>query len=99
MSTKPAKPSSNAAPVLKNTAAAPIIYFDNVPVYGASAGDIQVELAARMLAPKADGDVAVDLACTAHLRCSPQATASLIDALSKAIDMVAKSEKSKLLDS
>jgi hypothetical protein len=49
MSTKPApKPSTHgAAPLLKNAAAAPFIYFDNVPVFGACAGNLEIELAAR----------------------------------------------------
>jgi hypothetical protein len=76
---------SNA--LLKNMAAAPVVFFDNVPVYGTFAGNLEIELAARMLMPKADGGVSVDLACTAHLRCSVQAAMVLREALDKGIAM------------
>ena len=98
MSTKPKPGTSAAPPVLKNTAAAPLVYFDGVPVYGVSAGNVQLELAARMLSP-GHGVVNVDLICTAHLRCSPQAAVELIDSLQKALKMIEQAEKSPLLDS
>jgi hypothetical protein len=84
MSVKPTTPSS---PLMKNAASAPMVYFDNVPVFGVFAGNLEVELAARMLMPKADGNVFADMACTAHLRCSPGAAIALVDALTKALDM------------
>lgn len=88
------KPSSSApAPLLKNAAAAPIVYFDNVPVFGTFAGNLEIELAARLLMPKADGSVFADMTCSAHLRCSPQAALMLIDALTKGLDMLAKQQK------
>lgn len=92
---KPAGP----APLLKNAATAPFVYFDGVPLYGTFSGNIEVELAARMLMPKADGSVIADMACTGHLRCSPQGAVMLVDALTKALDMLAKqqSEQSELL--
>jgi hypothetical protein len=40
--------------------------------------------------PKADGSVAADMSCAAHLRCSPNAAIMLIDALTKALDMLSK---------
>ena len=78
---------SQPLPLLKNVGAAPIVYFDGVPVYGTYAGTIELELAARMLMPKPDGSVSVDIACTAHLRCSPGAAIQLIGALQKALEM------------
>lgn len=99
MSLKGKPSTSTPAPVLKNTAAAPLVYFDGVPVYGASAGNVQVELACRMLAPSRDGDVVVDMVCTGHLRCSPDAARSLIDSLQKAIGMAEQAPKSPLLQS
>ena len=74
--------------LLKNAAAAPIVYFDGVPVYGTFGGNVEIELASRALLPKADGGVAVDMVCVAHLRCSPQAAAGLINALQHAIEML-----------
>jgi hypothetical protein len=82
------KPAAAPAPLLKNAASAPVVYFDNVPVYGTYSNNVEIELATRFLMPKADGaTVTADLACVAHLRCSPEAAAKLIDALTKAIEM------------
>lgn len=83
------------APLLKNAAAAPVIFFDNVPVFGTYAGIVEVELGARLLMPKADGSVATDMSCTGHLRCSPQAAMMLVDALTKALDMLSKQEEQR----
>lgn len=83
------KPSA-PAPLLKNAATAPMVYFDGVPVYGCFAGNLELELSARMLMPKPDGTVIADMACTAHLRCSPGAAIALVDALTKALDMHSK---------
>ena len=87
------KPTSAPAPLLKNAAAAPFVYFDNVPVYGCFAGHLELELCARLLMPKPDGTVAADMACVAHLRCSPAAASQLIDALTKALDMLSKQQE------
>ena len=84
------KPVSASPPLLKNAASAPLVYFDNAPVFGTFSGNIEIELASRMLMPKPDGTVAIEMACTAHLRCSPQAAAALVDGLSKALAMFAK---------
>lgn len=86
MSVKSPAPSSSV-PMMKNPATAPLIYFDNVPVFGVFAGNIEIELAARLLMPKADGSVFADMGCMAHLRCSPGAAIALVDALTKALDM------------
>jgi hypothetical protein len=75
------------APLLKNASAAPFIHFDNAPVYGAFAGCIEVELAARALMPKESGAVVAEAVCTGHLRCTPQAAVALADALTKAVEM------------
>lgn len=75
------------APLLKNAALAPVIFFDNVPVFGALGGNVEIELAARLLMPKADGGVGADMTCTAHLRGSLQAAVLLREALDKAIKM------------
>lgn len=75
-------------PLLKNAAAAPFVYFDAVPVFGTSLGNIEVEIAARLLMPRADQTIGADMASVAHLRCSPQAAMALVDALTKAVDML-----------
>ena len=83
----------SAPPLLKNAATAPFIFFDNVPVYGALGGIIEIEIAARILMPKPDGAISADMSCTAHLRCNPMAAIMLIDALQKAIDMHNKQQE------
>lgn len=82
-----AKGTGAPAPMIKNAAAAPYIHFDSVPVYGAFAGCIEVELVARALMPKESGAVIAEAICTGHLRCSPQAAVALADALTKAVEM------------
>ena len=87
------KSSSGTTPLLKNAANAPLIFFDGVPVFGTFSGNIEVELAARMLMPKPDGSVLAEMASTAHLRCSPAAAVMLIDVLTKALDMLSKQQE------
>lgn len=87
MSLKGKSSSPAQAPLLKNAALASVVYFDSVPVYGAMAGNIEIELASRMLMPKADGGVGIDMTCTAHLRCPILAAVALRDALDKALSM------------
>ncbi len=92
MSVKPARPqgATSAAPLMKNSAAAPFVHFDNVPVMGTYQGNIEVELASRTLMPKPDGSVIAELNCVGHLRCSVQAAGMLIEALEKALEMHAR---------
>ena len=78
---------SAAAPLLKNSSAAPFVYFDNAPLYGVAGIGIEVELTAATINPKADGAIAREAVCVAHLRCSPQAAIGLIDSLQKALKM------------
>src|SRR6202030_4853448 len=87
------KPVSGLPPLLKNAATAPFVYFDSVPLLGTFSGNIEIELAGRMLMPKSDGSVVADMACTAHLRCSPNAAVLLVDALTKALDMHSKHQE------
>lgn len=82
----------SAAPLLKNASSAPMVYFDNVPVFGVFAGNVEIELSARVLMPKPNGNVVGEMNCTGHLRCSPQAAAMLVDALEKALAMHAKQQ-------
>jgi len=85
---QPPKPTT---PLLKNTASAPVIFFDGAPAYGTVNGIVEIELAARILIPKPDNSVAVDPVCMAHLRCSLQAASNLHAALGKALEMAAGS--------
>jgi hypothetical protein len=82
-------------PLLKNAASAPFVYFDAVPVFGTSLGNIEVEIAARLLMPRADQTIGADMASVAHLRCSPQAALALADALTKAVEMLKQQQASQ----
>jgi hypothetical protein len=80
--------------MLKNAAAAPIIYFDGVPALGAWCGNIELELAVRLLMPHRDGNgVVIDMGCVAHLRCSAAAAMILRDSLVKALELLDKQNK------
>jgi hypothetical protein len=81
------KSSGASAPLLKNSAAAPVIYFDSAPVHGTLAGNIEVELATRVLLPKSDGHVLAEMVCVAHLRCCPAAAQALMESLQHALAM------------
>lgn len=87
------KPTAALLPLLKNAGAAPLVYFDNVPVYGNFGGNIEVELAARMLLPKPDGSVMIDMGCTGHLRCSIHAAKMLAEALNIVVAMFEKQQQ------
>lgn len=80
-------PDSKLPPYVGNSAA-PFIYFDFVPTYGILDGAIQLELAARTMLPGEGSNVPNEVVCTAHLRCSPTAAATLRDSLTKALEML-----------
>jgi hypothetical protein len=82
------------SPMLKNAAAAPVIYFDGVPAVGAWSGNIELELAARLLMPQRDGEhVSIDMGCVAHLRCSAAAAIALRDSINNALKILDKNAK------
>jgi hypothetical protein len=83
---------------LKNIAAAPYVYFDGAPCFGALAGVVEVTLAARTIAPKADNSTAIEASCVAHLRCPLHAAVSLRDALNQALAMLETQSSRALLD-
>ncbi len=73
--------------VLANTGAenAPFIYFDGVVTFGMNKGAVQIELAANVINPTAEGGTTTGLVITAHLRCSPAAAMDLKQAIDKAL--------------
>lgn len=71
-------------PLLKNVAAAPILYFDNVPTLGVNNNIVELELSARVVTPTADSKTTIEGLCVAHLRCSLEAALSLRTAIEKA---------------
>lgn len=91
MSLKSPSPASSV-PMMKNAATAPLIYFDSAPVRGSFKANIEIELAARYLMPKPDGSVTAEMVCVAHLRCSPQSAAHLIDSLQNAVEISKQSQ-------
>jgi hypothetical protein len=70
---------------------APFVYFDGVSCFGQHGGTIQIELAAHVLTPEGGG-VKIQVAQTAHVRCSPAAARALRDVLDKALAMVQKGQ-------
>lgn len=75
-------------PVLRNVGTAPVVYFDNVPVFGTYAGNIELQLSTRVMLPKPDGGVITETMCTAHLRCPPASAQQLIEVLQRALKML-----------
>ncbi len=73
--------------VAYSESSAPIIYFDGVSCHGVMHGILEIELAARIMAPTMDGGVHMSFAPTARLRCSPAAAAALLDSIQKATKM------------
>jgi hypothetical protein len=72
---------------------APFVYFDGVLTYGVRFGAIQVELGAHLIVPIEGGGTRTDIVMIAHLRCSPHAATDLRDNLTKALEMLAKSQE------
>ena len=66
---------------------APIIFFDGVSCHGTMHGIIEIELAARFMAPTQDGLVEIRFMPAARLRCSVAAAAVLLDSIQKATKM------------
>jgi hypothetical protein len=83
------------SPMLKNAANAPVIYFDGVPAIGAFSGNVELELAVRLIMPQRDGvSTTTDMGCVAHLRCSASAAIQLRDSLNRALEMLDNQAKS-----
>ena len=79
------KTSHQQMPLLKNAGTAPVVYFDGVPVFGTFNGMVELELVMRMMSPKPDGSVQVDMNCVAHLRCTVLAAEQLMDVLERVL--------------
>jgi hypothetical protein len=86
-------PENSAPPTLKSglayteSAAAPIIFFDGVSCHGTMHGIIEIELAARIMAPAQDGLVEIKFIPAGRLRCSVAAAAALLDSIQSATKM------------
>jgi len=74
-------------PLMKNSAAAPTVFFDVAPSFGVVNGIMMIELAAPVVLPKPDGSCSFDVVCVGHLRCSPQALGSLKAAIDQLLAM------------
>ena len=74
-------------PAYRDSDAAPFVYFDLAPTFGTMGGAIQIELAGRTLTPD-EQTVTAAFVTTARLRCSPAAARDLVQALSKALEMI-----------
>ena len=81
--------SSNLLPLgYKTVTTCPLIYFDFVPTHGILAGAVQIELAARTMAPSQAGGVISETIEVGRLRCSPTAAKFLRDALDATLKML-----------
>jgi hypothetical protein len=67
---------------------APMIYFDIVGAYGTMHGAVEIELATRILVPRADGSTEVKFISCGRLRCTPSAAANLRSGLDAALKML-----------
>ena len=83
-----AKPSPPALIYEDTGAAAPLVYFDIVGAYGTMNGSIELELATRILIPKADGATEVKFISSGRLRCTANAAATLRNGLDAALKML-----------
>src|SRR5580704_775913 len=72
---------------------APFKFFDGVACHGTMHGVIEIELAARIMAPTQDGGVETKFVPTGRLRCSVSAAAALLDSLQKATKMAEQPEQ------
>ena len=80
---------SNLLPLgYKTVTTCPLIYFDFVPTHGILAGAVQIELAARTMAPSQAGGVISETIEVGRLRCSPTAAKFLRDALDATLKML-----------
>ena len=84
----PPRLGTSSGVVYTDSAAAPIIYFDGVSCHGAMHGVVEIELAARIMAPTMDGNVHMSFVPAARLCCSPAAAASLLDSIQKVTKMI-----------
>jgi len=67
---------------------APLVYFDIVGAYGTFHGAVEIELATRIVIPKADGSTEVKFLSSGRLRCSATAAANLRNGLDAALRML-----------
>jgi|ERR1700692_3060208 hypothetical protein len=84
--TQPAE--KNELIVYENVDTAPIVYFDIVPAHGVMGGDIQIELACRILNAVSDGNVEIKFVTSCRLRCSPTAALNLRNAIDASLKML-----------
>lgn len=88
------KPGS--APVLRNSAGAAFVYFDEAPTCGQLSGVIAVELSANVVNPTPTGGTTMEKIVTAHLRGSPNAMRSLVNAIESALKLLEQQPPIKL---
>ena len=92
----PTDPKISAATVpliIRDSDAAPFLYFDIAPAYGIFHGAIQIEVASRVLTVAPGGGAKVEFVTTAHIRCSVQAATNLRNALDDALKMLEQPEE------
>ena len=71
--------------VFRDPDTAPFVYFDGATTYGVLSGTVQIELVSRIVRPGPNSTTSTEFITTGRLRCSPNAAASLREALNKAL--------------
>ncbi|MEO8319718.1 MAG: hypothetical protein ABI561_15470 [Bradyrhizobium sp.] len=93
MADQPTKPPPLPPLVYEDTgASAPLVYFDIIGAYGVMNGSVEMELATRILVPKADGSTEVKFISTGRLRCTANAATNLRNGLDAALKMLEQPE-------
>ena len=82
------EPTENNELIIENVDTAPIISFDMAPAHGIMGGQVQIELACRILNALSDGSVEIKFITSGRLRCSPVAALSLRNAIDAALKML-----------
>ncbi len=90
--TEPAE--NNELPVYENVDTAPIVYFDMAPAHGVMSGQVQIELACRILNALPDGNVEIKFITSGRLRCSATAALNLRNAIDAALKMLEQPQQS-----
>jgi hypothetical protein len=74
--------------IYENVDTAPIVYFDMAPAHGVMGGQVQIELACRILNALPDGSVEIKFMTSGRLRCSQVAALNLRNAIDASLKML-----------
>ena len=81
------KATTDGRPDFRENYSAPVVYFDASAAFGTCAGAIQIELVSRILVPRPEGGVSIEMLVTGRLRCTQAAAKSFQDSIERALEM------------